>query len=299
MRESIQANPQESPAAALGGRPSRLWHRVSALVTRGPEREEAGLDALLAELSAVSRPNVITILSPKGGVGKTTCALVLGDLLASTGGLRCIAVDTNVDFGTLGTLAPSASRRPGSVADIFAWMDRIDSAADLLPFVSALPTGLHLLAAHPRTEVMAAITPDLHALLLDFLGRFYDVILLDVGTRVAGAGAAVALERADQCVLVSTPGNVAVSTVLEALPYLRGRPVTMVLNQVPRAPGTNARVEAEAAIRRQGLDRYVILPYDKRLRTMLNSSAYELSELEDGTRIPIKKFGVAVTELLV
>src|SRR5687767_15151813 len=50
------------------------------------------------------------MISPKGGVGKTTSTFLAGNLLASHLKLRAIAVDANPDFGTLGRL-------PGERAD--------------------------------------------------------------------------------------------------------------------------------------------------------------------------------------
>ena len=122
---------------------------------RGPraaaaEREEAALDELIAERAAVTRPNTIAVLSPKGGVGKTTCTFLLGNLLASKGNLRCVAVDANPDFGTLGSLAPESARVEGTLADVFAQMDDIYTAAELKPLVAVLSTGLHLIAAPPH-----------------------------------------------------------------------------------------------------------------------------------------------------
>lgn len=279
-------------------RAARLWARVRGLVGGASEREEASLDALLAARSGLSQPNVIAVVSPKGGVGKTTCTFLLGNLLASATELRCVAIDPNPDFGTLGALTPSESRVQGTLADIFAEMDEIDSVAELMPFVSRLPTGLHLIAAHPRAEVMSAITPELYAMLVDFLGRFYDVILMDLGTGVEGPEARFALERADQSVVVSTPDFVALSTVLRGLRYLRDQPVTLVLNQAPRRPRAESRREVEQELRRQGIDRHVILPYDERLRTMLDSASYELGALDRDTRMPIKELGLAAYERL-
>ena len=56
-----------------------------------------------------------------------------------------------------------------------------------------------------------------------FLSCFYEVVLLDLGTGVAGPLARFAIERADQVVLVTTPEWVTASVVLEALSHLRKR----------------------------------------------------------------------------
>ena len=282
----------------VAARDGRLRRRVAGVLRGASTREERALDDVLRKRGAVSHANVIAVVSPKGGVGKTTCAFVLGNLLAIQPGLRCVVLDADSDLGTLAALVPGESRVPRTIADIFAEMDEVDSAVDLRPFVSALPTGLHVIAAHPRPEVMDAVTPELHSLLLDFLARFYDVIVVDMGTAMTGARAEHALDQADQSVLVSTPDFVAVSSVLEATRYVYGRPVTLVLNQAPRRPGPAARREIEQQLRDQGIDRHVILPYDDRLRAMLDSASYSLDSLDRDTRLAIKELGLATLDRL-
>jgi hypothetical protein len=71
--------------------------------------------------------------------------------------------------------------------------------------VSRLPSGIHLLAAPPDPAVMAQTTPELYGELLTFLRRFYGVILLDLGTGVTDPIATVAVDHADQVVVVTTP----------------------------------------------------------------------------------------------
>ena len=46
---------------------------------------------------AVTRPNIVALMSPKGGVGKTTSTFLVGNLLATHLKLRVIAVDANPD----------------------------------------------------------------------------------------------------------------------------------------------------------------------------------------------------------
>lgn len=58
--------------------PDRLWVRLRRLwlqlVTSDREREEAELEARLRERRRVTRTNLAAVVSPKGGVGKTTAA---------------------------------------------------------------------------------------------------------------------------------------------------------------------------------------------------------------------------------
>ena len=158
-----------------------------------------------ARQPGVTRPNTIALISPKGGVGKTTSTFIAGNLLATHLKLRAIAVDANPDFGTLARLAPDDRRSERSLADLLDDADRLNTAAELAPYVSRLPTGLHVLGAPRDAELTASLGPDRYGELVAFLATFYEVVLLDLGTGVAGPLARFAIERADQVVLVTTP----------------------------------------------------------------------------------------------
>lgn len=93
----------------------------------------------------MTRPNTLAVVSPKGGVGKTTVSFALGNLLASELHLRVVALDANPDFGTLASLAADQLRTLRSLADLLADHAELASPAELHPYVSRLPSGLHLL----------------------------------------------------------------------------------------------------------------------------------------------------------
>ena len=185
------------------------------------EREEALLESSLRRLPGVSRTNVVATLSPKGGCGKTTSTFLAGNVLAGHLRLRALAVDLNPDFGTLADLAPDRARAPLSLVDLLRDKERIGSPGELRPYVSRLPSGLHLLAAPPDPAVMAQMTPELYGELLAFLRRFYEVILLDLGTGVTAPIATFAVEHADQVVVVTTPEWITNTKVQMALSHLR------------------------------------------------------------------------------
>lgn len=294
---------EEGKGAALPlSRLARLGARLRDWLTSGAEREEGVIDRSLSSLPGVSATNTIAVLSPKGGVGKTTCTFLAGNLLASYLKLRTVAIDANPDFGTLGSLAPDSLRVDRSLADLFASLGRIGSSAELRPFVSVLPTGLHVIAAPPHAEVMAEMTPELYARLTEFLGEFYEVVLLDLGTGVTGPLAQFGIQQADQTVIVTTPEFVTARSVLEALRHLEvqpsGRRLTVVLNQAASS-GEADHTAIAAEFRREQVSRHVTIPYDQRLRTMLDSGTYDLDELGRAMRMPIKRLGLAVAEQLV
>ena len=202
------------------------------------EREEAHLETSLRRLPGVSRTNIVATLSPKGGCGKTTSTFLAGNVLASHLRLRALAVDLNPDFGTLADLAPDRARAPLSLVDLLRDKDAIASPGELRPYVSRLPSGLHLLAAPPDPAVMAQMTPELYGELLAFLRRFYEVILLDLGTGITAPIATFAVDHADQVVVVTTPEWITNTKVQMALGHLGLERATLVLNKVDGKCGT-------------------------------------------------------------
>jgi MinD-like ATPase involved in chromosome partitioning or flagellar assembly len=280
------------------GKPPARWRRrvQRLLVSRG-EREEAELERLLGQQPAVSRPNVAAVISPKGGVGKTTSAFAIGNLLADRLRLRVVAVDAHPDFGTLAALAPDRLRSERSLADLLTDIERIETAAQLRSYVSALPSGLHLLGARDDADVMARLGPEAYGELLALLGTFYELVLLDLGTGVAGRLAQFAIARADQVVLVTTPEWVTSAAVLAALEHLEHDRTTVACNKFyARGPG-DVR-DLERRLRERRLHRSIAIPYDDQLAAMLESGTYELDALGRTSRMAIKRLGLAVAEQL-
>jgi len=281
-------------AAAIGSR-GALRRRFQRLLTSQREREEAELERRIRARPGVTRPNTIALLSPKGGVGKTTSTFVCGNLLASHLKLRTVAIDANPDFGTLARLAPDDRRSDRSLADLLHDAERLNTAAELTPYVSRLHSGLHVLGA--PTQAGETLGPRRYGEVVALLATFYDVVLLDLGTGVAGPLANFAIERADQVVLVTTPEWVTSSVVLEALAYLRHDRTTVAINK--SREGSSAAEVIEDRFRAEYLHRAVTIPYDGQLAAMLDSGTYALEALGRRTRIAVKRLGLAVADQLV
>jgi MinD-like ATPase involved in chromosome partitioning or flagellar assembly len=270
---------------------------MESLLTSGAERREAEIERLLRAQPGPTRPNLVALISPKGGVGKTTSTFLAGNLLSSHLKLRVVAVDANPDFGTLGHLAPEPDRSRLSLVDLLKDTDRLSTAAELRPYLSRLPSGLHLLAAPRDARLAAGLGPDRYGELAAFLSCFYDVVLLDLGTGVAGPLARFAIDRADQVVLVTTPEWITASVVVDALEHLQHDRTTVVINKVRQ--GAVAELSAvDECFRQQRLHRSVTVPHNDRLAVMLDSGTYALEALQRPTRLPVKQLGLAVAEQL-
>jgi MinD-like ATPase involved in chromosome partitioning or flagellar assembly len=270
----------------------------SLLVSR-TELDEAELERRLRAHPGVTRPNLVALVSPRGGgAGTTTSTFLAGNLLASHLKLRAIAVDANPEFGTLGRLPAEPARASRSPAQLLDDADRIGAAAELRPYVSRLPSGLHLLAAPQGTTRTPSLGPDRYGELVALLSCFYETVLLDLGPGVAGPLARLAIDRADQLVLVTTLDGVGEYRVLDAADQLDGERTVVAVNKVRSRAGAELR-PFEERLRRRGLHRSVAIPYDERLAFMLDSGAYSLEALGRRTRLPVKRLGLAVAEQLV
>jgi len=296
-RRDVHPGPLVDGHGARNGAPGALRRRFQRLLTSQHEREEAEFERRIRARPGVTRPNTVALISPKGGVGKTTTTFVTGNVLASHLRLRVVAVDANPDFGTLGRLAPEDRRSKWTLADLLDDAERLNTAAELSRYVSRLPSGLHVLAAPRDADLTASLGPRRYGELVALLATFYDVVLLDLGTGVAGPLANFAIDRADQVVLVTTPEWVTSSVVLDALAYVRHDHTTVAINKA--VEGSSVASVIEDRFRAEHLHRAVTIPYDDQLAAMLDSGTYGLEALGRSARIAIKRLGLAVADQLV
>jgi MinD-like ATPase involved in chromosome partitioning or flagellar assembly len=240
----------------------------------------------------------VAVVSPKGGVGKTTSAFLVGNLLASHLKLRAISVDANPGFGTLDRVGADSVRAESSLAELLDNADRLGTAAELRRYVAPLPSGLHLLGSSRDTADRANVGPDGYGELVALLSCFYETVLLDLGSGVTSPLARLAIDRADQMVLVTTPDQLTATLAIHALDQLDRERTTVLVNRTHPRLAPELRAIEECLARRDAPQR-VTLPDDRRLAMMLASGTYSLEALDRRTRLPVKRLGLAVADRLV
>ncbi|MFB7373331.1 CpaE family protein [Streptomyces sp. NPDC056222] len=147
---------------------------------------------------------VVTVSGAKGGVGTTVAAVQLA--LASRASGRTVAlVDMDLQSGDIASYLDVQFRR--SVADLAA-VDDI-SPRVLQDAVYTHETGIALLLAPGEGERGEDVPDRAARKIVSALRSRYDVVVVDCGTHLTGAGA-VAVEMADAALLVTTPDVVAV-----------------------------------------------------------------------------------------
>jgi MinD-like ATPase involved in chromosome partitioning or flagellar assembly len=219
--------------------------RLSRPEQRGPlararlawrESEYLGrLDRRIAE-PRLTRCVTVAVVSPKGGVGKTTTTALLGSLLAGVRRDRIVAVDTNPDYGSLGrALTPDHSVYVDDLLDV---LDRPDLSATALDgHLGRASDGLMVLPAPTQPARMAALDEVAYTSVIERLKSLVGILVLDCGTGLQEPAARAALNGADQLLLISDALPSTASLVAEAAEQIQevGPPMTIVVNKFPRS----------------------------------------------------------------
>ncbi|MBV8194740.1 MAG: hypothetical protein JOY80_04355, partial [Candidatus Dormibacteraeota bacterium] len=206
---------------------SRLTWRESNYV-RALERRIVG--------PRLVRCSTIAVVSPKGGVGKTTITTLLGTLYAQLRRDRIVAIDTNPDYGSLGrTLAPQHNVFVDDLLDVLGHPALTVTQLDTS--LARAQHGLLVLPAPTSPERMARLNEAAYRAVITRLQNMVSVIVLDCGTGLWEPAARAALASAQQVLLVSDAEPATASLVAEASQQLRpmGVPVTIVVNKMSSA----------------------------------------------------------------
>ena len=124
----------------------------------------------------------IAVVSPKGGVGKSTTTALLGSLLAFLRRDRVVAVDTNPDWGSLGRrLVPD---HPVFIDDLLAGplKDGQLTPTQLDAQLGRGPDGLMVAPAPTDPDRGEALDEAAYRTLFARLGELVGTLVLDCGT---------------------------------------------------------------------------------------------------------------------
>ncbi|MBO0701367.1 MAG: MinD/ParA family protein, partial [Candidatus Dormibacteraeota bacterium] len=175
----------------------------------GPRGRADGLtDDRERELKALCRvhlPRVrrIAVLSRKGGIGKTTTALLLGHELATLRGDHVVALDANPDAGSLGDRIPRETH--GTITDILRQAGSLRSYADVRGLTSRAPSGLEVVASDNDPRITEALGWSDLQRVMNVLSRHYGIIIADTGTGILDPATQGVLAAADQIVVCAAP----------------------------------------------------------------------------------------------
>jgi pilus assembly protein CpaE len=195
--------------------------------------------------SLVGTSRLVTVFSPKGGVGTTTIAFNLA-VAASQDGTRVVLLDGSLQFGDLRALLKVPLETP-SILDLPT--DRI-TEADLADVLWRDPSGIDILLAPPRPERAEMVYPRDVDKVLSILRRVYDLVVVDTASYLTDVTVSF-LDQADVILeLVSFDSTTIHSTIamaetFKAIGYAPTK-VEYVVNRADSAGGIAAEDLARA-----------------------------------------------------
>lgn len=181
---------------------------------------------------------IIAVVSPKGGVGRTTLAANLAVALRLSTQKKVALVDSSLYFGDLGVMLNLLSNK--TIVDAVEHIDDLD--VDLLnDLMVTHSTGVKVLLAPPQPEMAELITAEHIRRILLELSAHYDYVIVDTWPSFADT-VLTAMDLADDILLVMTLEMTAIKDVklyLEVVEKLNypAEKVKLVLNRSGSAGG--------------------------------------------------------------
>jgi pilus assembly protein CpaE len=171
---------------------------ADASVARRRVPDAAGSSDEPAERPAVGK--VITVFSPKGGVGKSVIATNLGVAIAKEIGRSVILVDLDLQFGDVAVMLQLPPTR--TIFDAAQAFDRLD--ADMLEgFLVTHGSGLRALLAPVQPEEAESVTTGRITQILTLLRQLADFVVIDTPASLSEV-VLTALEQSDVILAVAT-----------------------------------------------------------------------------------------------
>ena len=190
-------------------RPARGWRRAAYTLTDswynpGQSASEAAHRQQIVRIRApLGGWHTVTVVSAKGGTGKTTVSALLGLVLAEHRGDRVIALDADPDVGTLGDRV--LGHRPTlTVRDLITHIGAVQSLTDVARFTD-LVGRLQVLASEHDPAMTNAFNRDEYDQVTDILKRFYNIIITDSGPGLLHSAMGAALAGTRTLVVVGSP----------------------------------------------------------------------------------------------
>ncbi|WP_183098607.1 AAA family ATPase [Nocardioides pelophilus] len=169
-------------------------------LTKAVERAHQLYLALRGPGGAKQLGRIVTVFSPKGGVGKTTSSVNLALALSDKGARKVCLVDLDLAFGDVAItmqLFPTHS-----IEQAVGSEDTIDLAM-IEGLLTRHEESLNVLAAPAHPDVRERVTPLLISRILRALRDGFDYIVVDTSPSFDDA-TLTALDETDECVIIAT-----------------------------------------------------------------------------------------------
>ena len=191
----------------------------TSLVRAAVDRAYQLYVALRGPGGAMHQGRVVTVFSPKGGVGKTTVSVNLALALADRGARKVCLVDLDLAFGDV---AITLQLFPSHTLEHAIGSENAIDTPLLEQLLTRHADGVMVLAAPNHPDVRERVTPMLVSRILKGLRESFDYIVIDTAPAF-DEQTLTALDETDECVIVATldvPTLKNVKVALETLEML-------------------------------------------------------------------------------
>ncbi|MEW6725205.1 MAG: P-loop NTPase [Bacillota bacterium] len=171
-----------------------LWRPPAPVAAAEPPKANSGA----AEPPSVMPPQVITVFSPKGGVGKSFIAANLAALLALRAGMRTAVVDLDLDCGDQ-SVCFNLPDGP-TITDLLPGLKSVRGDPPELP--RHRPSGAHVLLAPHHPELAEFVEPGDIERLISALARNFQLVVIDTAPGLDNEVTYKALELSNAALLV-------------------------------------------------------------------------------------------------
>ena len=194
-----------------------LEARVEALLLRFQRAGELAPGTSGDGVMMTAPRRIVTVFSPKGGVGTTMIATNIALIAAAKRPDRVVLLDLDLQFG--GVAAQLDLEPKQTLADV-ARDATAQKASELLrSYAVKHSSGLHVLCAPPTPELAELVTPNTIRNVLATLTTGYAHVVVDAGS-VLDERVMLALESADAVVIPVHPEIPALKSVHSLLDFL-------------------------------------------------------------------------------
>ncbi len=187
-------------AAMKSGARDVVHHTDTTAITEALGRAFELFVALRGPAGAMHMSKVITVFSPKGGVGKTTISVNLALALTEKGARRVCLIDLDLAFGDVAItmqLFPTHSIEQAIGSEDSLDVEMLDG------LLTRHQDSLMVLAAPPHPDTRERITPLLVSRVIRNLRETFDFIVID-SAPAFDENVLTALDETDEVVLVTT-----------------------------------------------------------------------------------------------
>jgi MinD-like ATPase involved in chromosome partitioning or flagellar assembly len=207
---------------------------------------------------------------------------------------RVAAVDANPDYGSLGRALVPDHRV--FVDDFLSVMDSTAPAAAALEAqLGRARHGLLVLPSPTDPARMWGLREPEYTRVIERLQHYVGLLLLDCGTGLQDPSTSAAISAADQCVLVTEADPAAASLVAEAGALLAGagRPITLVVNKMPRSKSLLALDRFREAV--PFASSLVVIPSEPHAAGQLTTNQFDWRRSPKSWRLAVRQLAVSLS----